>query len=80
MDEQERIEQIEVANWLQDALGEHYIVRYDEGESCFTRVYFKPLNIMTAEVLNTEMKKGISATPFLANREDIAKAYVLNLL
>ena len=80
MRDAKELEQINVANWLQEALGDNCIVRYDEGDSCFTRVYFKPLNIMTAEVLNTEMKKGISTTPFLAKREDIAKAYVLNLL
>lgn len=76
----DRIEQIKIAGWLQEVLGESYQVRYDDCESGFTRVYFKPLNIMTAEVPNSEMHSGISTSRFFAKREDVFRAMALNLI
>lgn len=75
-----RAEQIKIAGFLQEILGDAYQVRFDDCESGLTRVYFKPLNIMTAEVPNSEMHAGISTSKFLANREDIFKALALNLM
>lgn len=65
-----RAKELEIANWLQTILGDDYIVRYDDCESGFTRVIFKPLNKMTAEVSNSDMCEGISAQSFMASRED----------
>jgi hypothetical protein len=65
-----RQKEIEIANWLQTMLGEDYIVRYDDCESGFTRVIFKPLNKVTAEVPNSEMHTGISTQEYMASRED----------
>lgn len=73
-------EQIKIAGFLQEILGRNYEVRYDDCDSGFTRVYFKPLNIMTAEVPNIEMKAGISTLRFEATREHIYKALALNLM
>ena len=73
-------EQIKIANFLQEILGRNYEVRYDDCDSGFTRVYFKPLNIMTAEVPNSEIKAGISTARFEAKREDIYKAVALQLI
>lgn len=75
-----RSKEIEVANWLQDVLGENYAVRYDDCESCITRVVFKPLNKVVAEVPNSEMHTGISVQDFEASKEDMSKAVVLGLL
>ena len=76
----ERLEQIKIANWLKSVLGEKYVVRYDDCESGFTRVIFKPLNIVTAEVLNTELKSEISANDFALKGEELYKAIALNLV
>lgn len=73
-------EQIKIAGFLQEILGRNYEVRYDDCESGFTRVYFKPLNIMTAEVPNSEMHAGISTSDYEAKREHIYQALALNLL
>lgn len=73
-------EQQKIADWLQEILGRNYVVRYDDCESGMTRVYFKPLNIMTAEVPNSEMHAGISTSPYLVSQEDLMKAIVLNLI
>ena len=73
-------EQIKIANFLQEILGRNYEVRYDDCDSGLTRVYFKPLNVMTAEVPNSEMKAGISTLRFEATREHIYKALALNLM
>ena len=73
-------EQIKVAMWLQEVLGSEYEVRYDDCDSGFTRVYFKPLNIMTAEVLNSEMHTGISTAPYLVSQQDRARALALGLI
>ena len=75
-----RTEQIKIAGFLQEILGDAYQVRYDDCESGMTRVYFKPLNIMTAEVPNSEMRSGISTSKFFAKREDVFKALALNLM
>ena len=75
-----RSEQIKIANFLQEILGDNYSVRYDDCESGMTRVYFNPLNIMTAEVPNEEMRDGISTSGFMADRNDIMKALALNLI
>ena len=72
-----RSQEIAVANWLQTVLGEDYTVKYDDCESCMTRVYFNPLHKLVAEVPNSEMRKGISAQAFEASREDISKAMVI---
>lgn len=72
-----RSHEIAVANWLQTVLGDDYTVRYDEGESCLTRVYFKPLNKLIAEVPNSEMRKGISAQDFEASKEDRFRAMAM---
>ena len=73
-------EQMKIAQFLQEVLGRDYEVRFDDCDSGFTRVYYKPLNIMTAEVPNSEIHAGISTAPFLAKREDIYKALALNLI
>lgn len=73
-------EQIKIATFLQEILGRNYEVRYDDCESGFTRVYFKPLNIMTAEVPNSEMHAGISTANYEAKREHIYQALALNLM
>lgn len=73
-------EQIKIAGFLQEILGRNYEVRYDDCDSGFTRVYFKPLNIMTAEVPNDHIKAGINTSEFEAKREDVYKALALNLL
>ena len=65
-----RAEEIRVANWLQDVLGNDYTVRYDDCESCLTRVYFKPLGKVVAEVPNSELHAGISACDYMASYED----------
>ena len=75
-----RSKEIEVASWLQDVLGENYVVRYDDCESCMTRIVFKPLNKIVREVPNSEMKSGISVQDFEASREDMSKAMALGLL
>lgn len=72
------MKQQEIANWLQDMLGNDYSVKYDDCESCLTRVYFKPLNKLIAEVPNNEMKPGISVQSFEASREDRMMAMVTN--
>lgn len=74
-----RSQEIAVANWLQTALGDDYIVRYDDCESCLTRVIYKPLNKIVAEVPNSEMHKGISAQDFEASHEDRMKAMAMRL-
>ena len=73
-------EQQKVAGFLQEILGSNYIVRYDDCESGMTRVYFKPFNIMTAEVPNSEMHAGISTAPYYVSKEDFYKAMALGLL
>lgn len=72
------MKQQEIAKWLQDMLGNDYSVKYDDCESCLTRVYFKPLNKLIAEVPNNEMKPGISVQNFEASREDRMMAMVTN--
>jgi hypothetical protein len=72
-----RAQEIAVANWLQSVLGDGYIVRYDDCESGLTRVIYKPLNKVTAEVPNSEMHKGISAQGFEASREDRFRAMAM---
>lgn len=72
-----RSQEIAVANWLQTALGDDYIVRYDDCESGLTRVTYRPLNKVTAEVPNSEMHKGISVQAFEASREDRFKAMAM---
>lgn len=76
----EEREQIKIAGFLQEILGSNYDVRYDDCESGLTRVFYKPFNIMTAEVANSEMHAGISTAPYEAKREDIYKALALNLI
>ena len=73
-------EERKIAGFLQEVLGNNYEVRYDDCESGLTRVIFKPLNIMTAEVPNSKMHAGISTGEFEAKREDIFKALALNLI
>lgn len=73
-------EQIKIARFLQEILGRNYEVRYDDCDSGFTRVYFKPLNIMTAEVPNSEMHAGISTSNYEAKRAHIYQALALNLM
>lgn len=75
-----RKEQIKIANFLQEVLGDHYTVRYDDCESGLTRVYYRPLNIMTAEVPNSEMHAGISTAPYLASKNAIMEALARNLI
>ena len=72
-----RVKQIAIANWLQDTLGSDYEVRYDDCESGLTRVLYKPLHKVIAEVPNSEMHAGISAQNFEASREDRFKAMAM---
>ena len=75
-----RADEIKVANWLQETLGDDYEVRYDDCESTLTRVIYKPLNKVIAEVPNSEMHTGISTAPYIASREDVFKARAMGLL
>lgn len=72
-----RTQEIAVSNWLQTMLGDDYIVRYDDCESGLTRVIYRPLNKLIAEVPNGAMHKGISVQDFEASREDRFKAMVM---
>ena len=72
-----RVEQIAIANWLQDALGSDYEVRYDDCESGMTRVVYRPLHKVIIEVPNSEMHTGISAQKFEASMEDRFKAMAM---
>lgn len=68
----QREKQIKVANKLRMALGDRYIVEFDDCESCLTRVFYKAKNgqrILTKEVLNTEMKEELPITDFKLSRE-----------
>lgn len=70
----QRIEQIKIATRLQEVLGSKYIVRFDDCESCLTRVYYKAKNgemIKTAEVPNTEMHSGLAINDFMLTRDKI---------
>lgn len=67
-----RAEQIEIANKLQSILGNKYTVKYDDCESCMTRVFYTAKNgqqIFVKEVPNAEMRSGISVTDFTLSRE-----------
>lgn len=72
-----RATEIEVANWLQEVLGSDYSVRYDDCESGLTRVVFKPLHKVIAEVPNSEMRVGISASNYMASKEDRYRAIAI---
>lgn len=72
-----RSQEIAVANWLQTVLGDDYTVRYDDCESGLTRVIYRPLNTVTAEVPNSEMHTGISAQDFEASREERFRAMAM---
>lgn len=76
----EEREQIKIAGFLQEVLGKNYQVRYDDCESGFTRVYFKPLNIMTAEVPNSEVHAGISTYNYEAKADHIYEAIARGLI
>ena len=68
----QRAEQIKVANDLQKILGNKYKVRYDDCESCLTRVLYTAKNgetLLVKEVPNTEMKSGLSVTDFELSRD-----------
>lgn len=68
----QRSEQLKVANDLQRILGDKYVVRFDDCESCLTRVFYKTKNgemILTKEVQNAEMHSGISITDFSLSNE-----------
>ena len=72
-----RTNPIEIANWLQTTLGDDYIVRYDDCESGFTRIIFKPLNKTVKEVPNNEIHSGISVQAFEASMEDRFRAMAM---
>ena len=75
----DRVQEQKIANWIQEVLGEDYEVRYDDCESCLTRIYYTPLQKMIAEVPNSEMKSGIDATKFEASTADKAEAFARGL-
>lgn len=79
----EEQEQMRVANDLQKFLGDKYEVRFDDCESCLTRVFYKAKNgqmIFVKEVPNEEMKRGISITEFELTRDQRDFLFVTNNL
>ena len=74
----EEQEQMRISNDLQKILGDKYVVKFDDCESCLTRVFYKAKNgqmIFVKEVPNEEMKSGISITSFELSRDQ--KMYLL---
>ena len=68
----EEQKQMIIANELQDILGDKYVVRFDDCESCLTRVFYRAKDgpmIFVKEVPNEEMKSGISITSFELSRD-----------
>ena len=68
----EEQEQMRISNDLQKILGDKYVVKFDDCESCLTRVFYKAKNgqmIFVKEVPNEEMKSGISITSFELSRD-----------
>lgn len=83
MKEEQRREQQKNANKLQAALGDKYLVEFDDCESCLTRVFYKAKNgemLLTKEVLNTEMKSNLSVTDFRLSKDQIAYLIATNNL
>jgi hypothetical protein len=75
-----RIKQAMIATELQTVLGSDYTVRFDDCDSGLTRVYYKPLNKLLAEVPNETMTAGINFTSFTASAEDRAHARVIKAI
>ena len=72
-----RSQQAKVAAALQEYLGEDYAVNFDDCESTLTRVIYKPLNKLVAEVPNGAMRKGLDFAYFLASKRDRMQVYNL---
>ena len=52
----QREEQIKVANKLRMALGDRYVVKFDDCESCLIRVFYKAKN---GQMILTNPKVGL---------------------
>lgn len=68
----EEQEQMRISNDLQKILGDKYVVKFDDCESCLTRVFYRAKDgqmIFVKEVPNEEMKSGISITSFELSRD-----------